>query len=147
MDNDRLRRHHAVSPTPAMPCMNSSPNHVVQHVRRDARCRHPRSSRDSCSYSGLRCYWLDAHRHILLLYVRLRGHHGHTDRSACRTDLLQRGWQDWRNHHVVLRDACAVLHWLQRYAGQRQNGVGILARRRIPLLRVSCTSYMHTSPV
>jgi hypothetical protein len=146
MDNDRLRWHYSVSLAPILPYMVSSPNRFTQYVRRDARCGHSRSCCYSCGDLGIRYHWLDAHRHVLFLHVRLRGYHGDTDRFASRADLLQRWRQDGGNDHVVLRHAGAVLHRLQCHASKRENGVGILTRRGIPILEVCRAAFRLYSP-
>ena len=135
MDNDRLRWHYSVSLGQTLPRIVIS-NRFTQYVRRDARCGHSRSRCYSCGNLSLRYHWLDAHRHLLFLHVRLRGYHGETDRFASRANLLQRWRQDGGNDHVVFRHAGAVLHRLQCHASKRENGLGILARCGIPILEV-----------
>lgn len=89
----------------------------AQHVGGNARCRDPRPSGDSSCHSGVWSRWLDANGDVLLLHVRLRRHHVHTDRSSRCADLFQRWRQNRWDHHVVFCNAGAVLHRLLCHAG------------------------------
>lgn len=147
MDHDRLRRYHTVCfySSPRPPHQASFPSHVsasqsngvTQHVRGNARCSDPRPCGDSHGHPRIRRGRLDANRDVLLLHVRLRRNHVVADGYARGTNLLQRRRQEGRNHHVVLCDTGAVLHWVFCHVGECEDGVGFFARRCVSFLWVS----------